>query len=120
MLKELDLTYMIQDEVLSITTPEQAESQLITKVYPVADLVLPISAGVGANPFSMGGGLGGGGGFGGGMGGMGGGMMGGMGGGMGGFGGGMGGMGGGMMGGMGGGGMFRVEDTLLLGREKAR
>lgn len=117
MLKELDLTYVIQDEVLSITTPEEAESQLLTKVYPVADLVLPISAGVGANPFSMGGGLGGGGGFGGGMGGMGGGMGGGM---MGGMGGGMGGGFGGGMGGMGGGGMFRVDDRLIIGRVKSR
>ena len=79
MLKELDLTYVISDEVLKITTPEEAENELLTKVYPVADLVLPIISGGG-----MGGMMGGG------MGGMG---MGGMGGGMGGMGGGMGGMG---------------------------
>jgi hypothetical protein len=101
MLKQLQLTYIIQDEVLMITTPEEAESQLVVKVYPVADLVLPIDA-------SLLGGMGGGGGgmMGGGGGGMGGGGMGG--GGMG--GGGMGGgMGGGGMGG-GGGGMFSVPD----------
>ncbi|MFH1922447.1 MAG: hypothetical protein ABIP48_21510, partial [Planctomycetota bacterium] len=90
MLNEYDLTYVVADEVLKITTPEEAEARLATKVYPVADLVVP--PGVFG---SMGGGMGGG------MGGMGGGM-GGMGGGMGGMGGGMGGMRGGMGGGMGG------------------
>ena len=69
LLKDLELTYVIQDEVLMITTPEVAEENLITKVYPVGDLVLPISSQAGANPFSLGGGLGGGGGFGGGLGG---------------------------------------------------
>jgi hypothetical protein len=38
------LTYIIQDEVLLITTPEEAENHLETKVYPVADLVLPEGA----------------------------------------------------------------------------
>lgn len=87
MLRDLDLTYVIDDEVLQITTVEEADSRLVTKVYPVADLVLPIQniQGMGgAGMGMMGGGMGGG------MGGMGGGMM--------------GGMGGGMMGGMGGGG----------------
>lgn len=60
MLKDLDLTYVVRDEVLLITTQEEAESKLVTKVYPVGDLVLPIGM--------MGGGM---------MGGMGGGMMGG-------------------------------------------
>lgn len=112
LLSELELTYMVKDEVLQITTPEDAESpdNMVTKVYNVGDLVVPIqSGGMGA----MGGGFG--------M--MGGGMMGGMGGmGMGGMG--MGGMGGGMMGGMGGmgmggmGGMFAVEEELSLGAKK--
>jgi hypothetical protein len=100
-LKDLDLTYMVRDEVLLITTPEEAETQLVTKVYPVADLVVPIMSG-GLNPFQGGGGLGGGGGNfnGGGMGG-------------GGFGGGMGGgMGGGFGGGGFGGGFFDVKDGL--------
>ena len=44
MLHELNLTYVIQNEVLLITTPEEAENQLETKVYPVADLVLPAGA----------------------------------------------------------------------------
>jgi len=97
MLRELDLTYMIKDEVLLITTPEVADNQLSTKVYPVADLVLPIPN------ISPQGGMGGMmGGMGMGMGGMG---MGGMGMGMGGMGMGMGGMGMGGMGGMGMGGM---------------
>ena len=42
MLKNLQLTYIIQDEVLMITTPQDAETHLVVKVYPVADLVLPI------------------------------------------------------------------------------
>jgi hypothetical protein len=105
------LTYVIRDEVLLITTLDDAESELVTKVYPVGDLVLPIMSGMGG----MGGGMMGGMGGGMGMGGMGGGMMGGMGG----MGGGMGGMGmGGMgMGGMGGG-MFAVQDDLILGPRK--
>ncbi len=86
------LTYIIKNEVLLITTPDKAANELNTKVYPVADLVMPIPQ------IRMGGGM-----MGGGMGGM----MGGGGGGMGGGGMGGGGMGGGGMGGggMGGGGM---------------
>ena len=44
MLKNVQLTYIIQDEVLIITTKEDAEKDLVVKVYPVADLVLPIDA----------------------------------------------------------------------------
>jgi hypothetical protein len=40
MLRELCLTYVIQDEVLLITTPEEADCHLTTKLYPVADLVV--------------------------------------------------------------------------------
>jgi hypothetical protein len=116
MLDELGLKYVVHNEVLLITSPTKAESEefLTTKVYPVADLVVPIQTPTMAGGFGgmggmmggmgntmMGGGMGGM--MGGGMGGMGG-MMGGMGG-MGGMMGGMGGMGGGM-GGMGG--MFNV------------
>jgi len=104
LMRSLDptLTYSIQDEVLMITTKEAAQEHMVTKVYPVGDLVVPIEY-----DFQGSGGFGGfgGGGFGGGQ--MGGGFVGG--GGMGGMGGGMGGggMGGGGMGGggMGGGGM---------------
>ena len=109
MLRDMDLTYMIENEVLLITTPDTANERLTTRVYPVADLVVPIQN------MSMGG-MGGMGGMMGGMGGgMGGGMMGGMGGGMGGMGGGMGGMGGGMggMGGGMGGGMFNLPGEIV-------
>jgi hypothetical protein len=104
MLKGVDptLTYAIENEVLMLTTREAAEENLVTKVYPVADLVLPIqlSGFAGSGGFSGGaagagfggGGFGGGGGGGAGFGG--------------GFGGGQGGGGGGMFGGGGGGGMF--------------
>ncbi|MCI0333714.1 MAG: VWA domain-containing protein [Planctomycetes bacterium] len=106
MLEKLQLTYIIRDEVLIITTPEDAEVELVVKVYPVADLVLPIDATL------LGGGLGGGGG---GIGGGGGGGFGGQGGGGGGFGGGGGGFGGGGGGGFGGqgggGGFFSVPDA---------
>jgi len=44
MLKELALTYIIKDSVLQITTPEEADNNLETKVYPVGDLVLPEGA----------------------------------------------------------------------------
>ncbi len=109
LLDELQLKYVVHNEVLLITSPTKAESDeyMTTKVYPVADLVLPIKESGFMGGFGGMGGMGGGmGGMGGGMGGMGMGGMG-MGGGMGGMGmgGGMGGMGmGGMgMGGMGGG-----------------
>ncbi len=96
MLKKMQLTYVIRDEVLMITTPEEAESELVAKVYPVADLVLPIEV-----PQIGGGG--------GGLGGqMGGGQQGGGGGGFGGGGGGFGGGGGGQGGG---GGFFSVPDS---------
>jgi hypothetical protein len=39
MLKQLGLTYIIQNEVLLITTPEAAESELTTCVYDVRDLL---------------------------------------------------------------------------------
>lgn len=102
LLRDLDLTYVIKDEVLLITTPEQAQNDLVLKVYPVADLVVPPNsiggAGIGGwGGMGMGMGLGG---FGGGYGGYGGGF-----GGLGGFGGGFGGLGGygGGFGGFGGG-----------------
>ncbi len=41
-LKEFDLTWIIRDEVIMITTPEEAESELLTRIYPVRDLVKPI------------------------------------------------------------------------------
>ncbi|NBP52496.1 MAG: hypothetical protein EBU70_15190, partial [Actinobacteria bacterium] len=59
LLSDVDLTYIIKDEVLLITTKEKAEENLVVKVYPVADLVLPVDPGSGLNPFQTGGGLGG-------------------------------------------------------------
>ena len=72
MLRRIDpeLTYSIQDEVLMITTKEAAAENLVTRVYPVADLVLPITlsgfAGSGGLSGSASSGGFGGGGFGGG------------------------------------------------------
>lgn len=97
MLKPLELTYVIDDEVLLITSEDEALTRLSVKVYPVADLVLPIQT-----PQVSGIGGGGGGGQGGGGGGLGGG------------GGGQGGGGGGGgFGGGGGGGQFSVPDTAV-------
>lgn len=39
MLRDLELTYTIEHEVLLITTREEAKTHLITTIYPVADLV---------------------------------------------------------------------------------
>jgi len=56
-LQDLGLTYVIEDEVLQITSPDEAETRLVTKVYPVADLVLPIQSmgGMGMGGMGMGG-----------------------------------------------------------------
>jgi len=40
-LGSLRLTYVIKDEVLKITTPEQAEADLTSRIYPLGDLILP-------------------------------------------------------------------------------
>ncbi|HVX12825.1 MAG TPA: hypothetical protein VHC22_16705 [Pirellulales bacterium] len=60
LLGELDLTYVLRNEVLMITSKTEAENMLSHRVYPVADLVVPIApprnmAGPGAG--GMGGGL---------------------------------------------------------------
>ncbi len=39
MLKPLDCTYVVKDEVLLITTIEEADQYLVTEIYPVVDLV---------------------------------------------------------------------------------
>lgn len=109
MLRDLDLTYVIKDEVMQITTTEAAEQNLVNKVYPVGDLVVPVIQ------------LGGMGGGGGGLGGGGGGGLGGGGGGLGGGGGGLGGGGGGLGGGgggFGGGGAFAVPDDASIAQKK--
>ncbi|HVX14359.1 MAG TPA: hypothetical protein VHC22_24445 [Pirellulales bacterium] len=79
LLGEMDLTYVIRNEVLLITSRSESENLLTTRVYPVADLVIPIPqprmGGMGGGMGGMGGGMGmggmTGGGMGGGMGGMG-------------------------------------------------
>ena len=60
-----ELTYVIENEVLKVTTRAAADEKLTTRVYPVADLVIP--------PVQLGGSQGGGGFGGGGQGGFGGG-----------------------------------------------
>jgi hypothetical protein len=42
LLDELQLRYVVRDEVLLITSPGKADELMTTKVYPVTDLVLPI------------------------------------------------------------------------------
>ena len=42
MLEPLGLTYLIEDEVMKITTQAKADEKMSTRVYPVADLVIPI------------------------------------------------------------------------------
>ena len=103
---EPPLTYIIEDEVMKITTVTEAENKLFTRVYPVGDLVVPI--------IQLGGQGGGGGGIGGGGGGLGGG---GGGGGLGGGGGG-GGLGGGGGGGGFGGGAFSLPPDDLSVEKK--
>ena len=89
---ETPLTYVIQDEVLLITDKQYAaDNYLSIKVYPVADLVIPVNPS-GGNPFQTGGGMGGAGGV---NSGQGGGIQ----------------AGGGMGGGGMGGGMFQVADA---------
>jgi hypothetical protein len=41
LLSELDLTYVIKNEVLMITSKPEAENMLSMRVYPVGDLVIP-------------------------------------------------------------------------------
>ncbi|MFK7817444.1 MAG: VWA domain-containing protein [Planctomycetaceae bacterium] len=94
------LTYLIKNEVMYITTQAEADSEenYQTRVYPVADLVIPIlpAGGGGGIGGGQGGGLGGGqGGLGGGQGGLG------------------GGQGGGLGGGLGGGGLGNVPPTAF-------
>jgi von Willebrand factor type A domain len=110
MLTDHELNFIIDNEVLLITSDTKAKEHVVTKVYPVADLVLPIAINSGLNPFQSGGGLGGGGSFNSGQsGGLGGGGFGGGGFGGGGGGGGFGGGGGGFGGG---GGAFDVTESL--------
>ena len=81
MLEPLGLTYVIEDEVMKITTIDRAGEASQVRVYPVADLVIPVTPIQSAGGGGLGGGLGGGGLGGGGGGGLGGGGGGGFGGG---------------------------------------
>ena len=54
MLEPLGLTYLIEDEDMTITTQVKADEKMSTRVYPVGDLVIPVRP-----PQMMGGGLGG-------------------------------------------------------------
>jgi hypothetical protein len=103
-LEPLGLTYVIEDEVMKITTIIAADDLLSTRVYPVGDLVIPIS-----NPRAggIGQGLGGAGGFGG-QGGLGGGGQ---------FGQGAQGFGG--LGGGGGGGLFNIAPPAMPAKANA-
>eukprot|EP00475_Leptophrys_vorax_P024684 TRINITY_DN34112_c0_g2_i3.p1 TRINITY_DN34112_c0_g2~~TRINITY_DN34112_c0_g2_i3.p1 ORF type:complete len:421 (+),score=42.12 TRINITY_DN34112_c0_g2_i3:86-1348(+) len=58
MLEPLGLTYIIEDEVMKITTQAKADEKMSTRVYPVADLVIPIQPPMGGMG-GMGGGMGG-------------------------------------------------------------
>jgi len=42
LLRQARLTYVVGDEVLKVTTEDQARGRMILKVYPVPDLVIPI------------------------------------------------------------------------------
>ena len=44
LLKDLNLTYVIEDEVMKITTVDLANERLSTRVYPVGDLVVQLNA----------------------------------------------------------------------------
>jgi hypothetical protein len=39
LLRDMDLTYLIKNEVLLITTKDKADTELLTRTYPVGDLV---------------------------------------------------------------------------------
>lgn len=45
LLDQAGLTYALEDEVLKITTPNHARGPRIQRVYPVADLVIPLGDG---------------------------------------------------------------------------
>ena len=44
LLRDLGLTYVIKDDALWVTTPEKADEILVTRAYPVADLVVPFQS----------------------------------------------------------------------------
>ena len=46
------MTYIIKHEVLLITTPDKAQNELRTKVYPVSDLTMPAPGRVSGEDYS--------------------------------------------------------------------
>jgi tetratricopeptide (TPR) repeat protein len=58
LLGPLELAYLVRDDVLLITSRAEADAQMTTKVYPAADLVVPIQdfnqGGFGLNGFNVG------------------------------------------------------------------
>ncbi len=42
LLKQAKLTYVIADDVLQVVTTKEAQGKLVQKIYPVADLVIPM------------------------------------------------------------------------------
>ncbi len=59
MLEPYDLTYIVEDEVMKIVPISVADTKLSTRVYPVADLVIPITNNLAAGLGQGFGGLGG-------------------------------------------------------------
>ena len=53
MLRPMDLAYIIRDESLVITTPDRAQNELTTKVYPVGDLLAGPRRLAGGNNFQQ-------------------------------------------------------------------
>jgi hypothetical protein len=47
-LNDLDLSWIVRNDVLLITTKEQADSVMSTRIYPVGDLIIPVQ-----NPFGL-------------------------------------------------------------------
>ena len=55
MLRQVDLTWLMREGMVLITTPEEAENHLETRVYPVADLVVVRrTIRPGSRPYQMG------------------------------------------------------------------
>ncbi|MCA9095000.1 MAG: VWA domain-containing protein, partial [Planctomycetaceae bacterium] len=61
LLKPVELTYVVEDEVLKITTQTEALKKRFIRVYYVGDLVIPIQTPTGGGGLGGGGGIGGGG-----------------------------------------------------------
>jgi hypothetical protein len=52
-LADAGLTYLIKNEALYITTPDRAQSELVTRIYPIDDLIGPGSPFLLTNPFAQ-------------------------------------------------------------------